>query len=146
MKCTKRMRTRCECDYCGKKNWSVGHMRKHEKHCTKNPERECRVCKMVEGEQKAIAALMAVLPEPTTLHIEGEYDSKTYIDGAEKRLNESLPALRDLCDNCPACILAALRQKGILVPMATDFDFTNEMKSIWAEINQHQLEGNGGCY
>ena len=31
--------------------------------------------------------------------------------------------------------MSALRQKGIPVPMATDFDFSSEMKSIWAEIN-----------
>jgi len=31
--------------------------------------------------------------------------------------------------------MAALRQKGIHVVMATDFDFTKEMKLLWGEIN-----------
>ena len=36
--------------------------------------------------------------------------------------------------------MAALRQKGIPVPMATDFDFKAECQSIWDEFNAEQVE------
>ena len=138
MKCVKMTRTRCTCDYCGKKNWSKWHMRNHELHCTMNPSRECRVCKMVEGEQKAIAELMALLPEPVSW--EDECGCTVYHEDTTKHVNAALPALRDACESCPACIMAALRQKGIPVPLATDFNFSAEMKSIWSDINEARFD------
>jgi len=143
MKTTKRVRTRCECDYCGKKNWSIGAMRKHELHCTKNPDRECRVCKMVEGTQKPIAELMALLPD---IELPENIAGVKCCERADMDLIESsMKGLRDACENCPACIMAALRQKGIPVPLVESFDFTREMKSIWNDINEAKREDEG-CY
>ena len=113
-------------------------MRKHELHCTKNPDRECRVCKMVEGEQKPIAELVALLPD--VVSHEDDYGNVEYHEGTIELLNAALPKLRDACTNCPACIMAAIRQKGIHVHEATDFDFTKEMQSLWGTINQRQNE------
>ena len=47
-----------------------------------------------------------------------------------------LQKLRDITNNCPACILAALRQKGICVPLVEGFDFKGECASVWADINE----------
>ena len=33
------------CDFCKKKGLSASSISKHEKHCTLNPKRECRLCK-----------------------------------------------------------------------------------------------------
>ncbi len=55
-------------------------------------------------------------------------------------VNAALPALREATENCPACILAALRQRGIPVPSVNGFNFTEEMKSVWSDINQ-ELDG-----
>ena len=126
-----------KCDFCGKKGYSKGHMRNHELHCTKNPDRECRVCKMVDGAQKPMADLLAVLPVP--IQWEDEYGSKHYHVDTEAQVNAAVKELRELCDGCPACIMAALRQKGIPVPLATEFDFTKEMKSLWDDINDARL-------
>ena len=92
-------RTRCTCDYCGKKNWSKGHMKNHELHCTKNPNRECRVCKMVEGIQKPIAGLMALLPTPVSW--KDKYGHTEYEKVTVANINAALPALREACDDCP---------------------------------------------
>jgi len=144
MKTRKAMRTRCECDFCGKKNWSVGHMREHELHCTKNPNRECRVCKMIECNQKPIAELMAMLPDPTTYDYEGEIIQDDHNDGEASRLtndsNAALKELRELCESCPGCIMAAFRQRGIPLPLVTHFSFTNEMKWLWDEINENNRD------
>ena len=127
MKSKKVTRTRCECDYCGKKNWSISAMRHHEKHCTMNPARECRVCKMVDGEQQPIAKLMALIPD-----VKGtadKYGCVTYSQADVFSVNAAFPALRDVCCCCPACILAAYRQKGVHLNIVKKFDFAKSMKS-----------------
>ncbi len=121
------------CDFCKKSGGSASSMSKHEKHCTKNPGRLCRVCQMIKEEQAPIEELLALLPEA----VKDEVESKLTGDGVEtcmvfdaKEINEALPALREAANNCPACVMAALRQKGWPVPVATDFSFTKEMESI----------------
>lgn len=104
------------CDFCRKAGCSAGHLKRHETSCTANPNRVCNVCKMVEGVQKPIAELLAVLPKG---------------DSAVK-------ALRELTNNCPACILAALRQSGCAA--YSSFRFVDEMASVWSEINNSNVE------
>lgn len=66
-----------ECEHCGKSGRSGGHISTHEKHCTMNPQRVCRVCLMDrgdlcqgEGEQKPIAELLPLLPDPKSLSLD----------------------------------------------------------------------------
>jgi len=139
LKTKKAIRTRCECDYCNKKNWSVGAMRHHEKHCTMNPNRECRVCKMVDSVQAPIAELMALIPD-----VKGtadQYGNVSYSEADILSVKAALPALRDACGGCPACILSAYRQKGVHLGIVDEFDFTKEMKSIWTDINEARYDG-----
>ena len=42
------------CDYCGKKQYASWAMKKHEKHCTMNPNRECRMCDLMGELQEPI--------------------------------------------------------------------------------------------
>ena len=59
-------------------------------------------------------------------------------------LQPGMDALRSLCENCPACILAAIRQsKTLEVLIGGDvsktymgFNFKEEAKSFWAQINE----------
>lgn len=129
------------CDFCGKAGLSGSHMAKHEKHCTMNPNRECRVCKMVEANQKPIAVLVALLPDISGTPLE-EAAFLGFSD-LELQLKNTLPKLREAAGNCPACILAALRQAKIPVPAAHDFNFTEEMKSVWRDINDAQTAEEG---
>lgn len=128
------------CEFCRKRGLSASHMAKHESSCTLNPNRVCRVCKMDWGgerTQKPITELMALLPDPKDYKHYGElivFDKATG-ESFGKVVNSHLTELRQATGNCPACIMAALRQKGIPVPVATDFDFTTEMKAIWDDIN-----------
>ena len=130
---TKRV-NRYYCEYCKKSGCSAPHMSRHEKRCTLNPNRTCGVCGILEVEQQPLAELITILTDPAKYkHGDGTgswYDSELTADA-----NEALPALRDACENCPACILAAIRQRGIPVPVVTDFDFTEEMKEVWHSIN-----------
>src|SRR5262245_15871979 len=96
---------RYACDFCKKSGCSRFHMLRHERGCTKNPSRTCKMCAMVEHEQRPISELIAAIIQPP-----GE-------------LAADISRLRELCHNCPACILAALRQHH---DANSDFKFKDE--------------------
>ena len=109
-------------------------MKKHEDHCTKNPNRVCNVCvKLLEEKQTPISDLLKLLPVPEIK--DDGYGCMKLISPTTKELNDFLPALRDASNNCPACIMATLRQKGFYVSFATNFNWKNEMGKIWDNIN-----------
>lgn len=123
----------------------------HEKHCTLNPARDCRVCGLIGASMhvgaERMAALVAMLPDATEYNTAAMFsgcDCPSWIDGhAEgckdpyvrlaRELSKAMLVLRKEVDNCPACIMAALRQAKIPVPMADGFDFKSEMQNIFAE-------------
>lgn len=124
---TKQQVWRYKCDFCGKANCSGGHMARHEKHCTANPSRICRMCVLTGGDQRPMPELLNSL----------DWNAD---DGG-------LPRLREVSSDCPVCILAALRQSGILKDGPHDpesnrlrrrnieFDFKKEFKSMMDEVN-----------
>lgn len=134
------------CDFCNKAGLQAHAMAKHEKHCTLNPARDCRVCGLLGGSVRVgverMALLVEMLPDPT------EYLASPWVDvsevGMHQRFTDSLQAamkeLRKEVDDCPACIMAALRQKKIPVPMVDGFDFKSEMQSILNERNQSRYD------
>lgn len=129
------------CDYCKKSGCNAYWIRKHEERCTLNPNRLCGYCKMLDNKQLPIDELIALLPNPddykrTSTEFEGFEFLSNQLTTA---VNNSLRKLRDITDSCPACIMASLRQAGIPVPMATDFDFGKESKEIWDAINAENL-------
>ena len=126
-------RWRYYCEFCKKAGGSGGHIARHEKSCTMNPNRVCGVCGMLEEDQKPISQLLAVLPDGERF-IQEERDGFISYGTLEKEAEKCMPKLRELT-NCPACIMAALRQSKIPIPMVESFNFTEEMKSIWPEIN-----------
>jgi hypothetical protein len=133
------------CDFCNKAGLSAHAMRKHEQHCTLNPLRKCRVCQFINGGNGCcIEELKSLLPDATEFH-----ESHAFVgdDNAYSRLLEAteatMPSLREATDNCPACIMAALRQAKIPVPMVDSFDFKAEMQKIFNDSNQSR-EGIGG--
>lgn len=90
---TKKQIWRYECDFCSKRGLSSGHMSTHEKRCTANPNRVCRMHLNYEHPQVPTLDLIACLRSSEADH--------------------GLAKLRQLSDNCPMCILAAIRQSGI---------------------------------
>ena len=122
-------------------------MARHEKHCTLNPQRECRVCKLLEDSQDfgftpaPLAQLVAMLPKyPYVFSSDGE-EGVFFVE-----LANAITDVRAASGNCPACIMAALRQAKIPVPMVENFDFTAEMKTIMDGINEARFEGQRGGY
>ena len=126
------------CDFCGKKGLSSGHMRKHERHCTKNPERICRMCKTLGVEQRPIADLTAILPDPAEYATEDEWGWSGYNDRLFTDTDAVMPKLKDLVSDCPMCVMAALRQKGIPVNKVKSFDYKKEITGIWKMIKDEE--------
>jgi hypothetical protein len=94
----KRIAWRYTCEHCGKSGAAGGHISKHERFCTKNPQRDCRMCRMVGNKPVAMATLLAaVKPEP-----DPQFDYLVR--------KADLTDVRRLCGGCPACLLAVARQ------------------------------------
>jgi hypothetical protein len=122
------------CDFCGKAGLQKHAMAKHEQHCTLNPQRKCRVCELVgHGSCENLQALIAIMPDPSRFK---KYDCGEYFSSdLTVAANAELKKLRDAAQDCPACLMSAIRLRGIPVPMVTDFNFTEEMKKIWEHVN-----------
>ena len=88
------MRPRYYCDHCNKGSGSPSAMRRHERGCTLNPQRACGMCKMLEEDGG---------PEPAPPRDE----LLRLLDG------EGFKALAAAANDCPACILAALRSRNV---------------------------------
>lgn len=84
---------------------------------------------------------MALLPPGIDMEpdAEGFFPDTSILRDATKL---ALPELRKACGNCPACIMAALRQKGIPVYMAEDYNWTDEMKAVWTIVNEEKRDWN----
>jgi len=105
-----------------------------------NPERECGMCMAAENYQISVRELTSLLPNPNDYLIKTEWGDEFHAN-FDKALKPALEALRSKADNCPACILAAIRQAGIPVPAVRDFNFTAECKTFWNDINPSDHTG-----
>jgi hypothetical protein len=125
-----------KCDFCGKKNYSAGHMKSHEKHCTMNPDRSCRMCKYAEDVSDPKKAI-SIMPDPNYVGCNeipefGIPDNGHMILLNEDELKEILKDVIEICGYCPACILSVLRLKGIH-PNDIGFDYKKEVAILWRD-------------
>ena len=122
-------------------------MARHEKRCTMNPYRHCGMCAILDLDQTPMPELLAILPDVTDCWIEEELFQnewgRTFIP--PDSLKDAFANLREKTENCPACLLAALRQKGIPVGAMEGFDFKQECESWWGDFNAEHNQP-GYCY
>lgn len=57
------------------------------------------------------------------------------IDKLKAALTDGLDRLRQVAGNCPACVLAAIRQSGKSAYGDYDFQYGEECKRFWEELN-----------
>src|ERR1700683_2010310 len=90
------------CDFCPRGYFKKPSMERHEKGCTANPKRVCGLCEYAEPplKQRPMSDLIACLSPK--------------IDWADVDTKEGMKRLRELTEGCPGCILAAIRQSGIV--------------------------------
>lgn len=116
-------RWRYYCDFCKKSGASGGWIAKHERGCTRNPERVCGMCAKGELSQRPMADLLAALND----------------GGAEKVLA--------LAEGCPACVVAAIHAHRKAEPLTyehetgysnfIDFDYAKAAASFWEDVNRN---------
>jgi len=120
------------CDYCKKSGASGGHIARHEKHCTMNPDRECGFCRASGIEQADMKEMLKAL-EIAKVKKVSEDEWENYTIENEK---EAIEELRDVSQNCPGCMFAAIRQSGYPARLFSSFDFNAEKESFWADVNE----------
>lgn len=122
---TKRRCWRYKCDYCGKTGCGAGAMKSHERGCTANPHRVCRMHRFCEKPQVPVSELVAIMRQ---------------CPGMEPPDFGTLPvpdAVREAADNCPVCILAAVRQSGQHGENFA-FDYHGALTKFWREVGERR--------
>lgn len=150
----KRRVWRYTCEHCKKSNCSASAMATHERSCTANPARVCRMClNMHRGEdlnQQPMGVLRAAFAEDIAAFKPGDF--------------EIVPVnLRAAAADCPCCMLAAIRQHRDQIPQfsvptytgfdqdeptgpaliqrhGVKFDFKKEMASKFADLNDARAD------
>lgn len=129
------MRPRYYCDHCNKGNGSPSAMRRHERGCTLNPQRECGMCKMQHEDGG---------PEPAPSRDELVRIMDT----------QGFKAMCEAANDCPACILSALRTKNGCDPETGPYvagpedgreswSYTQAKAQWWKDWNSAQAEQRG---
>lgn len=125
-----------ECEHCGKRCRSGGHMRSHEDHCTLNPNRHCRVCDLLEQEKPDLAALRAIIAGFGPTECEWRPGSLEIYD--TEREDALIAQLRTASGGCPACMLSALRFERTYLSV---FNYRSEMDEVFKDVNESRREG-----
>ena len=130
------------CDFCKKYRLTKNSMELHEKHCTLNPNRECRVCgnkTMVNKEDVEFIKKNRV----SFQEIKGEIGSTVIgstVIGIEK-LKEAVGYLKKK-HNCPMCIFSILRQALSREELHwADFQLKDEMEKYFEKENEENRYG-----
>ena len=115
------------CDYCSKK--SLRSLKIHEKHCTANPDRECRLCdnKSIKPIIEKYQKFFTVHPMNCMVKFKKEFTLKNIID--------------ELDYICPNCIFAIIRCLGLnryYMGNKFKFNYREELDKWWAIVNEEQ--------
>ncbi len=116
-------------------------MARHEKSCTMNPDRVCRMCG-VDGNlpQPNREALIEAVSVAKVTSYTDEYDQvHCRIDNQE----EALSRLRDIT-TCPACILTAIRTLGVPASAFEKFRYSEEKSDMWSSVNEAEMRRDYG--
>ncbi len=109
----KEKRWRYYCDFCNKAGGHRYYMERHEKSCTLNPNRKCRMCG-VSGTTSLVGMEIKT----------GRYGELANPEEVMKKLDSDT-------NGCPACKLAAIRQSGHAALFFEHFNYKEENKNYW---------------
>lgn len=121
------------CDFCKKR--ALRSLAQHERHCTGNPDRECRLCENRDIKEiiRKYSAYFSVSEE---IHTEYEWDEAQPIFKKEFTLQDIID---ELDYRCPNCILAIIRCLGLHRYYMRDkfkFDYKKELEDWWKYANE----------
>ena len=130
------------CDFCGKSGRSAGYMSSHEKSCTMNPDRVCRMCTHGEAAQAKMGDMLKALELAKIEEIE-EKNIPLWMTVKIENEKEAIERLREVSNNCPMCMLAAIRQTTKYPMIFDSFKFEREKAVYWNDCNEASLEAFG---
>ena len=125
------------CDFCSKK--SLRSLKIHEKHCTANPDRECRLC-----DNKSIKPIIEKYRKYFTIEetekvIFGEQGREIKpIFKKEFTLKDIINELDYICPNCIFAIIRCLGLNRYYMGSKFKFNYREELDKWWAIINEEQ--------
>ena len=120
------------CDHCHKGMFRAKTMPKHERHCTKNLYRICRVCVLMGNSQPNLLRLVNFLKE----QMHGDNSITQNGD-----IGEILIKLKEMAGNCPACVLSAIRQSKTYKTFKNYFNYKTEMENFFKKRMERMLTG-----
>lgn len=126
------------CDFCNKK--SLSSLKRHEKKCTGNPNRECNLCKDSEG-KKLHLVIKELLKRFKIIEIFEEENISEQVKWIGKKI--TVEEIFEKADNCPNCILNIIRCVGLNRYYFNDeykYNYMIELEEYWKEENQRQKE------
>jgi len=122
------------CEYCGK---HFHRKTDHEKYCTANSNRECRMC-----ERKDINN---IIPK-YKIEIKKEWFTErsggiigTTMTEIEKMVAGKIKELEDEVESCPACMLTVIRCNKYRWPIEAKFDYKKYCEEWWSRKYEEEM-------
>ena len=126
------------CDFCKKKGLSAGHMNTHEKHCTANPDRYCRMCDCKPDIKKHIRLANKMVKKYIKGGTNGVIIDEDGPDSGKTRFERDFDLLITQVVECPACTLAVVRQADDGVIVNANYDYKKAVDEFWADKAQEE--------
>ena len=117
------------CEYC--KKHRLMPLLKHEKHCTSNPDRECKLC----GRTESVRSLIAKYKKQCVV-IEMSTSDSFNLSGLHVKEKPKIQDIIDDVNGCPNCILTIIKGLNISYPIELKFDYQRELSEWWNEKNE----------
>lgn len=140
------------CEYCKKAGCNKFYMERHEKHCTANPNRECRMCVYAELEQTKITdEILSIIPDPNKYLVRSypygrdmpENFEMVVSEKYDEPLKKAFEEIKEKVNDCPACLLSvvklAIKKYGQTIQFP--FDFKRESESFLADYTPKTCPG-----
>lgn len=137
------------CDYCKKKGLGAFAIIKHEKYCTANPDRECRLCLLTQGstDKDLVKELIEKYKKSfkiTTHEYEDDFGGGTTSTFEWVDIKITPEDILDKVDGCPACALTIVRLSGLSGPEVPreefKFEYQKFITDFWNERHSQEFE------
>ena len=123
------------CDFC--KKHALRSLKQHEKYCTGNLNRECRICSRKPDARPTLKVLVRYFKKQIYIPPKSESGGIP----ADQIKTPKIEDIMDRVDNCPACALTIIRALKLQnYPFDIRFDYKKEVETWWAEKNRKDME------
>ena len=122
------------CDFC--KKYSLRSLATHEKHCTGNVNRKCRLCEDIN-----INDIPTIVKGYNDRITNSSYNPDNLIFGTKiewKGEPITLEGLVSDVGDCPNCALTVMRCADLYRLHSFEYDYQKHLTQWWADVNEEQ--------